>query len=94
MVDALRPCYEDCRLVIEYDGVQHRDDEAQRLHDIKRREELDRLRYRVVIVTSHHLNNEPRETLRRIRAALVDCGVRRVRRQFKPEWERYFRARP
>ncbi len=49
---------------------------------------------RVVIVTSHHLNNEPRETLRRIRAALVDCGVRRVRRQFKPEWERYFRARP
>ena len=45
-------CYEGCRLVVEYDGVQHRDDEAQRLHDIKRREELDRLRYRVVIVTS------------------------------------------
>ena len=38
-------CYEDCRLVVGYDGVQHRDDEAQRLHDIKRREELDRLRY-------------------------------------------------
>lgn len=85
-------CYANCRLVIEYDGRQHRDDEAQRQHDIKRREELDHLRYRLVIVTSQHLSREPRETLRRIRAALVDCGAIGVRRQFKTEWERYFRS--
>lgn len=86
-------CYETCRLVVEYDGRQHLDDDAQRLHDIKRREELDALGYRLVVVTSHHLTREPRETLLRIRAALVSCGVSGIRRQFTTEWERYFLTR-
>jgi hypothetical protein len=44
--------YEHLRLIIEYDGRKHAEDSRQWLTDIFRREELDQMRWRLVIVTS------------------------------------------
>ena len=44
--------YEHLRLIIEYDGRKHAEDARQWLTDIFRREELDQMRWRLVIVTS------------------------------------------
>ena len=43
--------YEHWRLIIEYDGRQHAEDTEQWLGDIFRREELDQMRWRLVVVT-------------------------------------------
>src|SRR5215218_2642723 len=43
-------CYLEQRLIVEYDGRQHRDDPEQWQRDIYRREDLDRMDYRLLIV--------------------------------------------
>jgi hypothetical protein len=49
--------------------------------------------YRLVVVTYHGIYHEPRRTLERFRAALLACGATGLRRNFLPEWERYFPGR-
>ncbi|HET8916278.1 MAG TPA: hypothetical protein VFM91_11285 [Propionibacteriaceae bacterium] len=85
--------YEQFRLIIEYDGRQHAEDAQQWLSDIFRREELDQIRWRLVIVTSEGIYREPLRTLERVRDALVECGAGGIRRTFKPEWRLYFPTR-
>jgi len=85
--------YEQFRLIIEYDGRQHAEDAQQWLSDIFRREELDQIRWRLVIVTSGGIYREPLRTLERVRDALVECGAEGIRRTFKPEWRLYFPTR-
>jgi very-short-patch-repair endonuclease len=85
--------YEHLRLIIEYDGRQHAEDSRQWLTDIFRREELDQLRWRLVIVTSEGVYQEPLRTLQRVRDALLECGGIGIRRTFKPEWRLHFPAR-
>jgi hypothetical protein len=51
--------YEELRLIIEYDGRQHAEDTRQWLTDIFRREELDQIRWRLVIITSEGIYREP-----------------------------------
>jgi hypothetical protein len=75
--------YEHLRLIIEYDGRQHAEDSRQWLTDIFRREELDQLRWRLVIVTSEGVYQEPLRTLERVRDALLECGAVGIRRTFK-----------
>ena len=60
------------------------------VHDINRREELDRGRYRLVVVTRDGIYVEPERTLERGRDALTDCGAPDVPRRFSPEWRRRF----
>jgi hypothetical protein len=81
--------YENLQLIIEYDGRQHADT-AQWLTDIHRREQLDRMHWRIIVVTSEGIYREPAETLRRIRSALLDCGAVKVRKTFKDEWRLHF----
>jgi hypothetical protein len=83
--------YEELRLILGYDG-QHADDARQWLTDIFRREELDQIRWRLVIVTSEGIYQEPLRTLERVRDALVACGAVGIRRTFKPEWRLHFPA--
>jgi hypothetical protein len=85
--------YEHLRLIIEYDGRQHAEDAQQWLTDIFRREELDRIRWRLVIVTSEGIFHQPLLTLGRVRDALRACGAIGIRRTFKPEWRLHFPTR-
>jgi hypothetical protein len=85
--------YEGLRLIVEYDGRQHARDDHQWLTDIFRREELDRMHWRLVIVTWHGIYREPLQTLERVRDALIQCGATGIRRRFKPEWRLHFAGR-
>jgi hypothetical protein len=85
--------YDDLRLIIEYDGRQHAEDTQQWLADIYRREELDQIRWRLVIITSEGIYREPLRTLERVRDALLECGAKGIRRTFKPEWRLHFPTR-
>jgi hypothetical protein len=58
--------YEELQLIVEYDGRQHAEDTEQWLTDIFRREELDQIRWRLVIVTSEGIYREPLRTLERV----------------------------
>ena len=85
--------YEEWRTLLEYDGRRHAEDSEQWHSDIYRREELDRMGWRIIVVTSDGIFQEPRRTLERIRTALLDAGATKVPKRFKPEWERHFPAR-
>ncbi len=82
-------CYPGVRLIIEYDGRQHAFDHEQWSEDIARREELDGLGWRLVVVESDGIYADPLRTLQRVRDALGERGVR-VRHTFKAEWTRHF----
>lgn len=82
-------CYPSLKLIIEYDGRHHAEDSDQWLHDLKRREALDRLGWRIIVVTRHDFYDTPEEVLRRVQEALIERGMLGVRRRFKPEWARH-----
>jgi very-short-patch-repair endonuclease len=82
-------CYPALKLIIEYDGRHHAEDSKQWLHDLKRREALDRLGWRVIVVTKHDYYDAPEDVLLRVRDALIDRGMVGVRRRFKTEWMRH-----
>jgi very-short-patch-repair endonuclease len=83
-------CYPALKLIIEYDGRQHAMNTAQWQRDLKRREELDALGWRLIVVTAQDLYDAPEQVLVRVRAALIERGATGIRRQFKTEWLRYF----
>lgn len=82
-------CYPSLKLIIEYDGRQHAEEEDQWLHDLKRREALDRMGWRIIVVTRRDYYDTPEEVLRRVRDALIDRGMVGVRHRFKTEWMRH-----
>ena len=84
-------CYPGVRLIIEYDGRQHAFDHEQRSTDIARREELDGLNWRLIVIESDGIYTDPLRTLQRVRDALAERGVR-VPRVFRAEWTRHFVA--
>ena len=81
--------YPEADLLVEYDGRKHNEDITQWEHDIYRREDLDRMGLRLIVVTSRGLYQEPERTLTRVRDALRERGVK-VGRQFRSEWRRHF----
>lgn len=58
--------YPDLKLAIEFDGRYHIDREAQWDKDILRREELEALGWRFLVITSTAMFQEPLRVLRRI----------------------------
>jgi very-short-patch-repair endonuclease len=85
-------CYPALKLIIEYDGRQHAKNSAQWQRDLKRREVLDALGWRIIVITADDFYNAPEQILARVRAALIERGATGIRRQFKTEWLRYFTA--
>jgi hypothetical protein len=85
--------YQHVRLIIEYDGRQHVEDSRQWLTDIFRREELDQMRWRLVIVTSEGIYRDPLRTLGRVRDAVLECGATGIRRTFRPQWKLHLPVR-
>lgn len=67
--------YERFRLGIEFDGRHHANSDDQWLHDLERREELDGMRWRLVVVVGRHLFTQPEEVLQRIVAAGRSQGM-------------------
>ncbi|WP_188894264.1 DUF559 domain-containing protein [Microlunatus endophyticus] len=68
-------CYPELKLLIEYDGDQHVFDSMQRARDLERREELQRIGWRIVTIQKQHYYAQPARVLERIRQARLDCGA-------------------
>jgi hypothetical protein len=66
--------YPDLRIAIEYDGRQHADSTRQWTRDVARREELDTLGWRLLVVLSSDVFHGPGRTLERICALLTEKG--------------------
>ena len=66
--------YPELRLAVEYDGRQHAEDDRQWQRDLRRREDLDELGWRIIVVTATGLFRRPEHTLMRIRKALASRG--------------------
>ncbi|WP_291039420.1 DUF559 domain-containing protein [Herbiconiux sp.] len=62
--------YRELRVIVEYDGEQHRTDDRQYEKDLRRLEHLRELGWTVVVVRGSGLYRHPAETVRRIAAAL------------------------
>ncbi len=73
--------YPRLKVIIEYDGRQHARDDAQWGRDIHRREELDRLGWRLIIVRAEDIYGRPDQTLSRVQAALRARGAKNLTRQ-------------
>jgi very-short-patch-repair endonuclease len=82
--------YPDLKLIIEYDGRQHAERVKQWLHDVKRREELDELHWRIVIVTSEGIYKKPADTLFRVHRALKERGCRSLPVRQSDAWRPFF----
>ena len=63
--------HEEGKVLLEYDGRRHAEDDGQWGHDIRRREELDRLGWRLVIVRGADIYRHPDKTLLRVHRILL-----------------------
>ena len=66
--------YPELKIAIEYDGRQHAGSTTQWVRDVGRREELDTLGWRLVVVLSGDVYTHPSRTIERILAVLADRG--------------------
>lgn len=62
------------RVVVEYDGEQHRTDDRQYARDVDRLDDFARAGYRVIRVNKHHRGPRRRAVLARVREALLERG--------------------
>ena len=85
-------CYLALKLIIEYDGEQHADLD-HRDSDIHRREELERLGYTLVQVTSRGIYVDPARTLGGWLTPSEQLADMRPAR-WRPEWKQHFPGRP
>ena len=85
--------YAAYRLLVEHDGRQHADDPRQWHRDITRRETLDSMKIRLLIVTKDDFYQTPELVLKRIRNLVVERGAKGMRKSFRPEWRAHFAPR-
>jgi len=86
--------YPGLRIVIEYDGQQHRDDPDQWERDISRSDWFDDEQWKVVKVISRGIYRRPDETIRRVYRALESRGCAELPRKLSDEWRGYFPVKP
>ncbi|MEV7397578.1 DUF559 domain-containing protein [Aeromicrobium sp. NPDC092404] len=77
------------QVVVEYDGWQHERSSAQRQRDRERREVLEALGYRLIVVTDADLRT-PRSIPWRVHAALAARGYDGPRPVTSEVWHRWF----
>jgi hypothetical protein len=85
--------YSAWKVAVEYDGRQHGLSLAQREHDIRRREAMERLGWIFIVVTAAQLRS-PRDIVRRVHAALASRGYKGPGPMFSAEWSRTFEPTP
>jgi very-short-patch-repair endonuclease len=86
--------YPEFRIVVEYDGRQHRADLEQWDHDIERSEWFDDDGWRHVPVFSWGIYKRPDRTLERVRKALGSRGCTELPNTFADDWRPHFPVRP
>ena len=86
--------YPDLKLIVEYDGQQHRDDLDQWEHDVDRREWFDRNGWMIGPVFSRGIFRRPDKTIERVRGALELRGCSRLPRVLSDGWRPHFPVRP
>jgi len=86
--------YPPLKLIIEYDGRQHAENDEQWDRDLHRRESLDGDGWRLIVIRSKGIYVEPQRTLDRIADAMRALGARDVPPRFRQEWRRHFPGRP
>lgn len=77
------------QVVVEYDGWQHERDSHQRQRDRERREELEALGYRLIVITDADLRT-PAQVPWRVHAALVARGYSGPSPAMNTMWHRWF----
>jgi hypothetical protein len=83
-------CYLRLKVLVEYDGRQHAEDEDQWHSDISRREGLDGEQWRLIVVVAADIYKHPDQTLRRIVVVLRQRGVQGLPSRFPAECQRHF----
>jgi Protein of unknown function (DUF559) len=81
------------RVLVEYDGLYHLRDRAQQNRDLQRREKLEALGWRVVVVTAEGMR-QPHEVVWRVYRALRDRGYQGPQPLFNDMWNAWFGSRP
>ena len=84
--------FPELMLIVEYDGRHHIEVRDQWARDLRRREELERDGWRLVVIIAEDLQRDPDGTLERIRRAMADRGLRIPPRP-SAEWYRLFGGR-
>lgn len=62
------------KVIVEYDGEQHRTDDLQYARDVERLDDLAQAGYRVIRVTKRHRGPRRQAVLHKIRVALLERG--------------------
>ena len=86
--------YPDLRLIVEYDGRQHREDLDQWDKDTDRKDWFDRNGWMHVPVFSRGIYRRPDLTLERVRSALTMRGCSALPRVLADDWRPFFPVRP
>lgn len=81
--------YETFKVLVEYDGVHHERDPAQRQRDRERREQLEAAGWRVIVVTSQDLK-DPRSIPWRVFKALKARGYAGPPPRLNTMWSHWF----
>jgi len=81
--------YPEYLLIVEYDGRQHAEDTRQWNRDIERRENLEAWGWKIVVITSKGVFQEPERTLARVAEALRSRGCS-VPRKPSGAWRPHF----
>lgn len=82
--------YRESRTVVEYDGRQHIDREANWEADIERREDIEADGDRVIVVTAKGIYGDPERTLHRIWTILRKRGEPGVPLRLSDDWRPHF----
>jgi hypothetical protein len=85
--------YPNLKIVVEYDGRQHRADLAQWDHDVERGDWFDDDGWKHVPVFSWGIYRRPDRTLERVVKALRERGCREVPSRLSDDWRPYFPVR-
>lgn len=83
--------YRKYNVIVEYDGWQHERDARQRQRDRERREDLERLGYRLIVVTSEDLRR-PAAIPWRVYEALRQRGYEGGAPTTSVVWQSWFRS--
>lgn len=78
----------DYMVAVEYDGRHHIERPEQWHADLARREDLEGMGWRIIVLTARDLFTLPAATLARVAGALHDAGM--PVRPLRDEWERHF----
>lgn len=82
--------FERSRTIVEYDGRQHIEREANWESDLERREEIDDAELRILVVTAKGVHAHPERTLLKLQRVLRERGEPGVPSRLSDAWRPHF----